>query len=146
MYIGLHEAFHKFALSYPIQPPWVAESLASYYGVRALEVAAAHDPDMLSLVQKFQADAARFPQGLVNINRQVQKGNWSEYGAFYTKGVVFWAAVNSALQQTRGDSLDRHVREIFAAQYTAQGKPKNLEQILHLPPQVWASLCSRFLD
>lgn len=145
LYVALHEAFHQLAMHYASQPSWVAESLASYYGARATKIALPNDPRSSALMERFQADGDHFSNGLLAINRKVEKGDRSEYGAFYTKGISFWAAVDKALQ-TQGDSLDHHVFEILQIKYNAQRESTDLQKILNLSPETWLSLRNRYLD
>lgn len=145
LYVALHEAFHQFAMHYVDQPEWVAESLASYYGVRALQVALPKDETVNALRDRFLKGGERFSDGLLAINRKVIEGDVSEYGAFYTKGIAFWLAVDKVLQQ-RGDSLDHHLVAVFQTKYSERGDPKDLQEILNLSPENWASLRNQYLD
>lgn len=146
LYVTLHEAFHQLAMHYPNQPTWVSESLAAYYGARAVQIALPDDPRSTALMERFEADSNHFTDGLLAVNRKVENGDRSEYGAFYTKGLAFWAAVDKALQQTQGHGLDSYLTEIFQTRYDANGQPINLQKILNLSPEVWVTLRSRFLD
>jgi hypothetical protein len=135
LYVALHEAFHQFALHYPDQPTWVAESLAAYYGARAVQIALPNDSKSDDLMKRFQADGDRFTNGLLIINRKIQQGNRSEYGAFYTKALAFWIAVDNVLQ-TQGDILDNHLLAVLKTKYTSDGEPVDLQKILNLSPQI----------
>ncbi len=145
LYVALHEAFHQFALHYPNQPSWVAESLAAYYGSRAVQIALPNDPKSYDLMKRFQTDGNHFTNGLLIINRKVQEGDRSEYGAFYTKGLAFWMAVDEALQ-TQGDDLNNHLLAALKTKYDSHGNPMDLQKNLNISPEIWASLRYRFLD
>jgi hypothetical protein len=145
LYVALHEAFHQFASNYPSQPAWVSESLASYYGINALQVALARDPNASALLMRFEGDEKKFPEGLLAINRKVLAGDRSEYIAFYTKGIAFWTSVNQALQ-SQGDDLDHHLLKVFQTQYDSLGNPINLQKNLNLPDKIWIPIRKRFLD
>jgi hypothetical protein len=81
LYVALHEAVHQLAPQQ--QATWLAESIASYYGMRAMQVALPGEAEMTAeLVEKFRASAATFSDGLLVVNRQVIEGNWDRYGAF----------------------------------------------------------------
>lgn len=41
-------------MSYPDQPAFVAESLAAYYGLRALKIALPDDENYAALLKRFQ--------------------------------------------------------------------------------------------
>lgn len=145
LYVTLHEAFHQLAVNNLEQPAWAAESLASYYGIKALQVSLPNDPDTSKLLERFLTGADHFKDGLIIINRRVAEGDRSEYGAFYTKGIAFWIAVDEALKQ-KNDSLDNHLLDVMQTKYDLQGEPLNLQNILNLSPEVWTSLRRRFLD
>lgn len=146
LYVALHEAFHQFEMHYPNQPTWISESLASYYGIRALQNALPDDPNTVALIDRFLASANHFQNGLLVINRKVEAGDRSEYGAFYAKGIAFWMAVEKDLQQTRKDSLDNHLIALLQAKNDSDTQLTDLQKILALPPERWSSLRSRFLD
>lgn len=145
LYVALHEAFHQFAMNYPEQPTWVSESLASYYGVRAMQIALPNDPGSTALLEKFLANAEHFKNGLVTINRKVQQGDQSEYAAFYTKGIAFWRAVDDILKQKQ-DSLDKHLLSALKTKYDAGGEPIDLQKNLGIMADPWEKLHHRFLD
>jgi len=146
LYVTLHEAFHQFAMHYPNQPTWISESLAAYYGARAVQVALPNDPSSIALMQRFEADSNHFTDGLLAINRKIKNGDYSEYGAFYTKGLAFWAAVNKTLQASQGHNLDSYLTAVFQTRYDANGEPTDLQKRLHLSKEDWVSLRKRFLD
>ena len=143
LYVGLHEGFHQFAMNYPTQPTWISESLASYYGIRALEVSLPNDPATSALKERFLAGANQFHNGLLTINQHVKEGDRSEYGAFYTKGIAFWIAVDKELKQRQEDGLDNYLIYLLRSKYD---DPIELQRILKLSPETWVSLCHRFLE
>jgi hypothetical protein len=143
LYVVLHEAFHQLQTYYPDEPTWIQESLASYYGTRAVEVIMPEEG--ASLMDRFQKEADRFRKGLLTIHSAVEKGDRSEYAAFYTKGVAFWAEVDKTLR-TRSDSLDLYLKDILSRmEYDQQGDPVNLNRILNLSQEAWLSLRAQFL-
>lgn len=139
LYIALHEAFHQ--LTPHAHPAWVSESLASYCGTRAIQTALPKNAEISKLIKRFQEDGNHFQDGLVIINDEVEQGNRSQYGAFYTKGLAFWIEVNKALEQ-QGDKVDHYIPAILRA----NGNPINLQKIFNLPSKTWVSLQKRFLD
>lgn len=56
---------------------------------------------------------AHFQNVLVVINRKIEEGDRSEYGAFYTKGIAFWMAVDKALQEEKLGTLDAHLQAVL---------------------------------
>lgn len=144
LYIAMHEAFHEFADGYPKEPTWAAESLASYFGVRATMAAMPNDPNALALMQHFEAAGNPFSHGLLWVNKNVNEGDSREYAAFYTKGIAFWAAVDQAMR-AQGDSLDRHLLDLLNLHYDKMGNPTNLQSICRLPRNVDAALRQQYL-
>ena len=143
LYVVLHEAFHQLQTYYPDEPTWIQESLASYYGTRAVEVIMPEEG--ASLMDRFQKEADRFPKGLLTIHSAVEKGDRSEYAAFYMKGVAFWAEVDKTLRVQSG-SLDSYLKDILLnMKYDQQGDPFNLNRILNLSEEAWLSLRAQFL-
>lgn len=143
LYVVLHESFHQLQAYYPEEPTWVKESLASYYGTRAVEVVMPEEGAIW--MGRFQKAADQFPKGLLTIHSEVKEGDRSGYGAFYTKGVAFWAAVDKTLR-AQFDSLDSHLKDILLKmKYDQYGAPLNLEVLLKLPQESWIPLREQFL-
>lgn len=146
LYVTLHEAFHQLSSNYSEQPIWVSESLASYYGIRALQFALPNDANAAALIEKFIEGANQYKAGLITINRKVQEGDRSVYGAFYTKGIAFWMAVDNALRQTQNDNLDNRLLDVFRTKYDVYGEPIDLQKSLKLSPATWSTLRRLWLD
>lgn len=146
LYVALHEAFHQLAMNHHDQPPWVAESLASYYGIRALQQVLPDDPDVSKLMTRFQDGGKNFKEGLLTINAKVEKGDRSLYGAFYTKGITFWAEIAKNLQRSHHQNLDKYILSFLKSNHSDSKKSSNLEKELHLSQQEWAEMRSKFLD
>jgi hypothetical protein len=146
MYVPLHEAFHQLSDSVSKhRPAWVEESLASYYGCRAVQIALNMSSQACQLMAHFQEKGENFKTGLLAIHKAVKSGNQNEYGAFYTKGVSFWAAVDTILKK-QNDSLDIHLSALLHMNYDSTGKPIELMDILHITTEDWRELCRRFLE
>lgn len=144
LYIAMHEAFHEFADAYAKEPTWVAESLASYMGVRATMAAKPNNADANALLPHFEVAGGQFKDGLLVVNQQVNQGDQRQYAAFYTKGIAFWDAVDQAMR-AQGDSLDHHLVDLLHLHYDAQGDPINLQSVCHLSPTVYADLRKQYL-
>jgi len=101
--MGAHEGFHTLIGTIPATwPTWVNESWASYFAWRAAQ---GHlDPAAL----KAAGDLINAPASpsLLAIETQVERGDGSNYEAFYGKGARFWAAVD-ALLVTRSNPSGR---------------------------------------
>jgi hypothetical protein len=141
LYIALHEGFHEFTEAYAKEPTWAAESLASYFGVRATMAAM---PDGGALMQHFEVVGTQFSDGLLLANEKVGKGDPSDYVEFYTKGIAFWDAVDQAMR-VQGDSLDHHLVDLLNLQYDSAGNPLNLQTVCHLSPNVYSALRKQYL-
>lgn len=146
LYVAMHEAFHQLAMNYPNQPTWVSESLAAYYGARAVKIALPHDSNSDILMARFEKDGAYFSNGLLAINKNILNGDHSEYSAFYTKGLVFWMTVDKIMQEKEGNSLDNYLTQLFQIEYDEYGVPLNMREILNVSKKDWEHLRKQFLD
>lgn len=101
--LGVHEGFHTLIGSIPqTWPVWVNESWASYFAWRAAEPHL--DPAALKMAKEL-IDVPAAPS-LLAIEAQVERGDQSNYEAFYGKGARFWAAID-ALLVTRSNGSGR---------------------------------------
>lgn len=92
--LGVHEGFHTLIGSIPTTwPMWVNESWASYFAWRAAEPHV--DPAALKMAKEL-IDAPASPS-LLAIEAQVERGDDSNYEAFYGKGARFWGAIDAVL-------------------------------------------------
>lgn len=147
LYVALHEAFHQLSLNYSSQPVWMAESLASYYGMMALKQALPEDSQVQALLQRFETAGARFNAGLFTYNEQLDKGNSFARGAFYTKGISFWSALDQQLLKTYPHkNLNIFLPDLLKQADQVQQSPSALEKILPLPKEEWDTLRKNFLD
>lgn len=105
--ISAHESIH-FLFSIPA-PLWANEALAEYYAKKSLSETSYKFADP---VEYWQSIAANFParnMGLYLANDKVtKKQNYQYYSLFYTKGVAFWAELDSELG-SNGSSLDSYL-------------------------------------
>jgi len=140
------EAAHKLSGLYGPKPAWVEESLAMYLGLLALGHASPNEPTSRLLLERFQAEARHFPMGLLEVQSEVSSGNGSHYGAFFTKGIAFWAAVDGEMQALGDGSLSTHLNAIWTANYDHAGRPPpDLGIQLGLPEPSWKRLEDAFL-
>jgi hypothetical protein len=97
-----HEQFHQLADlargPLPPLPTWLSESLASYYGLKALSVAAT-GATADSIRARFIDPARPVTEGLLSLARRHAAGDMSVYPMFYSQGASFWAAVDESLQR-----------------------------------------------
>lgn len=141
------EATHKLSGMYGgPKPGWVEESLAMYLGLRTLGHASPSDPTSHLLLEHFKAAAGQFPMGLLAVQREVRRGDVSLYGAFFTKGIALWAAVDSEMQTLGDGSLSTHLEVIWTAKYDDTGRPPpDFGTELGLPEASWRRLEDAFL-
>jgi hypothetical protein len=145
LYVVMHEAFHQFAKSHQDLPFWLAESLASYYGARALIIAEPDDPKSIDVMRRFQMEGKQVKTGLLAVQQHVKNGDRSEYGAFYTKGLAFWSAVDDRLRK-QNDTLDNHLVDVMQLSYNANGDAPGLRLALGMNTNDWKQLRKRYLD
>jgi hypothetical protein len=89
---GAHEAFHALG-AVSGAPAWANESLATYFAYLAARRHLSGEPLRL-LSQLVDAPSDR---PLVNVEHDVEKGDQTNYGDFYSKGARFWAAIDKVL-------------------------------------------------
>ncbi|MGK9236334.1 hypothetical protein KXS07_31420 [Inquilinus limosus] len=148
LYVPLHEAVHQLGQDGPRRPVWIEESLASYFGARAVLAATNCSPEARALFEHFEGAGAQFPDGLLAIERRVtSSGDRSSYGAFYAKGLAFWAALNRAMHEAGRGDLDAHLAALLeATDYGSDGAlPDRLRLVLGLSPEIWQRLQQQFL-
>jgi len=147
LYVPLHEAIHQFAASSKRRPPWYDESLASYFALRATIFATSNDPQAVAMFEKFKQDGSRFDLGLIPLDRRIaDTGDVSAVAAFYTKGVAFWDAVNSALFDARGETLDDYMAALCSSNITdSESLPRFVQSIVRLPPERWRAISKHYL-
>jgi hypothetical protein len=96
---GAHEAFHALG-AVSGAPTWANESLAMYFAYAAAR-------------RHLSAQSLRLFSELVNApsdkpilaaEKEVEKGNESDYGSFYSKGARFWVAIDKVLTVKGNDS------------------------------------------
>jgi len=121
MYIPLHEAFHQIGGGLENKPAWVGESLATYIAARALRYALDDALEAVEVYEEFLSHAERVPLGLLEISRQIEAGDRSQYDAFYSKGLAFWDAVNRTMLTAHGDGLETRLTEIVTADFNDDG-------------------------
>ena len=131
-----HEQFHQLVdLARSDRPPqptatWIEESLAHYYGLKALE-AADGSKSAQEVRARFIDPARPVEHGLLELNRRHAAGDPAAYGLFYSQGATFWHLVDSA---------------IVAATQGRQSLDSHLGDLLHLPIAEDGALPTSFVD
>jgi hypothetical protein len=109
--IAAHEQFHQLVDltrgALPPFPTWLNESLAQYYGLKAL-AKAMDSPDAKQLQARFINEARPITHGLLELNRRHAANDTGVYSLFYEQGATFWHVVDTALarQTNNGKGLD----------------------------------------
>ena len=143
----LIEAAHQLGANFGSPPAWVEESLATYLGVKALQHTEPRDAGATDLMKRMIARAHDCPAGLLEVQRQIESGNRSNYAAFFSKGVAFWAAVDNAMRRTGASPLESKIIEIRMAGYDKSGGPSsNLRNRLGLSEAEWRDLEHQYLS
>ncbi|TAK45960.1 MAG: hypothetical protein EPO27_09085 [Betaproteobacteria bacterium] len=122
-----HEQFHQLSdlLRGSLQPfpVWLGESLAQYYGLKALAQASS-GPAATSVRANFIDPTRPVNFGLVELNRRHAAKDPSAYRLFYEQGATFWAALDTAVLARSGGtrSLDSLIPELLRSNPTEDGK------------------------
>ena len=146
--VPLIEATHQFGLSYGLRPQWVEESVATYFGAAALIHAQPDQSEPKRLLAKWETDAAHYSFGLLEAQRRVAQGDTAAYGAYFTKGVAFWSALDAAMRAAGNNrGLASRLPQIWTASYEHDGRPPaNFSATLGLSPDDWQRLSEQFLE
>jgi hypothetical protein len=122
-----HEQFHQLTdlcihrdLSMPI---WINESLAQYFGLKALS-SSGLPPHAVSRIRQRFIDPDRVVEtGLAELSRKFKHGDRSVYPLFYSQGATFWAEVDRDVSaETGGDkSLDDFLPILLRSEFDDSG-------------------------
>lgn len=128
MAITAHEQQHQLVdmvrAGRPPLPVWVGESLATYYGLKAL-AGSALDPKAIESVRGRYIDASRaVTAGMVELQRRHDKGDQAAYPLFYQQGATFWALVDEALlKASKGrQGLDALLPQLLESEFEPDGQ------------------------
>jgi hypothetical protein len=131
-----HEQFHQLVDllrgSLPSFPVWLNESLAAYYGLKAISKVSP-GPVVNSIRPDFIDPSRTIKLGLLELDRRHAANDASVYPLFYTQGATFWAEVDNAIRTQSASSadLDGLIPDLLRA---------NPEQGGHLPRAFVAKL------
>lgn len=104
-----HEQFHQLSdlVRGSLQPfpVWLGESLAQYYGLKALAQASS-GPAATSVRANFIDPTRPVNFGLVELNRRHAANDPAAYPLFYEQGATFWAEIDNALRVRSAESTD----------------------------------------
>lgn len=136
MLVLSHEQAHQLHdLMWRGGPPvstWVGESMAHYYGLKALARSGLPD-DVVEVPMKVFIDPRRtIEAGLVEYNRRHDAGDPEAYGMFYLQGATFWAEVDRLLlaASSEQDGLDALIPEFLRSSGTGDGLPASFQALL----------------
>jgi hypothetical protein len=123
-----HEQFHQLVdmtrrdLSLAPLQTWLSESLAQYYGLRAL-LAVDRSSAARDLSAEFIDVKRPVISGLLELNRRYAAGDRAVYPAFYSQGATLWQAIDEAIATaTSGTkSLNDYLGDLVHAQPAADG-------------------------
>ncbi len=110
-----HEQFHQLtdlvAEDRVSRPVWVNESLAQYFGLKAIERSGLPQSSLAHIRNRFIEPDRKVEVPLLTLSRRYAAGDRSVYPLFYSQGATFWAELDRVLsegsrgQQTLGDLL-----------------------------------------
>ena len=117
LWISGHELMHMLS-SAPL-PLWMAESLAHYYGYKALKKTGFNEQILQSAFESLKSHANSSPIGLLEAQHQVAELNQRQYyPLFYSKGSLFWKVIDEAIQKNNNStSLDDFLNTLFNYSY-----------------------------
>lgn len=129
MYVVAHEQFHQLVDvardSLEPLPVWISESLATYYGLKAIG-ASGEDANEVSRVRgEFLRADTPIKIGLLEANRRYKNaGDKSVYSDFYSQGAMFWYEIDKMIQQSSAGraSLDHMIPSLFRQSFPASGE------------------------
>jgi predicted metalloprotease with PDZ domain len=132
MMIIAHEQFHQLVdlsrgdLPSPSAAVWFNESLAQYYGLKALS-AADKSQDARDVWAEFIDPHRPVEHGLLELNRRYVSGDHAVYNLFYSEGATLWHAIDTAIAtSTRGEkTLDDYLGDLLRAQIAEDGSLPN---------------------
>ncbi|MCD6026338.1 MAG: hypothetical protein K0R08_857 [Solimicrobium sp.] len=103
-----HEQFHHLSQA-ALPAAWLNESLAQYYGLKALSYSRLPATDQTHIRTKFINPDRPIVKGLLGIQQEYDAGNSSGYPRFYDQGATFWAEIDRTLyDESKGEcSLDQ---------------------------------------
>jgi hypothetical protein len=96
---GSHESFHALG-AVQGAPAWANESLANFFAFSAAR------PHLTGEPLRLLSDMIDAPSDkpLLTTEREVEKGDQTNYGDFYSKGARFWAAIDNVLTVKPNDT------------------------------------------
>jgi hypothetical protein len=121
-----HEQFHQLVDlvrgDLPALPAWLSESLAHYYGLKALLVADDSESTQ-SVRNKFIAPKKSLNHGLLELNRRYKSGDHAAYELFYSQGATLWHEMDAAIAAaTNGQrTLDNFIDPLLRLRFPADG-------------------------
>lgn len=108
----------------PPLPVWAGESLAQYYGLKALAQSGL-DPQAIATVRSRYIDSARpVTAGLLEWQRRHDEGDPAAYPLFYQQGATFWALLDATVQRASAgkNSLDTLMPQLLTSEFGAGGQ------------------------
>lgn len=113
--VALHEQFHQLYIGKG-HPVWVTESLAHYYGAKAMLRIYPNNDVVRGIVEDlYETERGDLP-GLVEISRQIdEERNFQNYDKFYSFGSAYWKKLDDliALKTDGREGLDEYLAGIM---------------------------------
>lgn len=153
MVVVAHEQFHQLVDAVRADrdalPVWVGESLAEYYGLKALRKIGLSTTVAADASDKILGRHLPFDVGLLEASRRYASGDKAASEYFYTQGANFWFEIDEAIvKSTQGKkSLDSFIPELLVSDFLKSeelpaGFLVSLRQVL---PDDWDRLSAKYI-
>jgi hypothetical protein len=113
-------------------PTWLGESVAHYYGLKALARSGLPDEVVTAAMNAFIDPASPPEAGLLEYQRRYSDGDPEAYYMFYSQGATFWSEVDRALLSADPDNggLDALMPAFVQAPADGAGLPSSFQELL----------------
>jgi hypothetical protein len=113
-------------------PTWLGESIAHYYGLKALATSGLPDDAVAAAMNAFIDPDSPPEAGLVEYQRRYDDGDLEAYYMFYSQGATFWSEVDRVLLSTDSDNggLDTLMPTFVQAPADGPGLPSSFQELL----------------
>lgn len=123
-----HEQFHQLANArrgqLPVLPAWVNESIAQYYGLRAMHRAIDDEVAVARLTQRFIAPSRPIEHRFAEIEALFASDRPRALELAYHQGATFWSELDRTLQMVSGGktTLDQYIPGLLQMTFPEDGR------------------------
>ncbi|MBT5186271.1 MAG: hypothetical protein HOH19_04040 [Kordiimonadaceae bacterium] len=134
--IALHEQIHQLYRGSQLE--WVEESLAHYYGSKALQRVYPDNKTINEIVEGLYTSTAEDIPGLVEIQRRIDENrDFRLYDNFYNQGSAFWYNLDKLIHRfsDKHETLDDYLAIIMRSEFKRnEGIPNKVLRYLDFIP------------